>query len=128
LVSNLIFMRNLNLVFFLIGLIDNVLFSFLYSIPVCSQGNIVIHISAKHKLTWYCLQCCMISASNSMVTIQLIEGSNQMDYLLVLLDFHDCFPSQIIWTYHWKLCVLAQWLHLLVAEWLWLVVCLALMP
>jgi hypothetical protein len=27
--------------------------------------------------------------------MQLIEGSNNMDYLLVLLDFHDCFPCQI---------------------------------
>jgi hypothetical protein len=49
----------------------------------------VDHISAKHKLIWCCLQCCMIGASNSMVVMQLIEGSNQMDYLLVLLDFHD---------------------------------------
>jgi hypothetical protein len=60
----------------------------------------VDHISAKHKLTWCCLQCCMIGASNSLVTMQLIEGSNQMDYLLalVLLDFHDCFhfPIQMI--------------------------------
>jgi hypothetical protein len=38
----------------------------------------------------------MIRDSNSMVTMQLIEGSNQMDYLLVLLDFHDYFPSQMI--------------------------------
>jgi hypothetical protein len=84
--------------FLLIGLIDNVVFFVLYSIPVCSEGNIVDHISAKHKLTWFCLQCCMIGASNSLVTMQLIEGSNQMDYLLVLLDFHDCFhfPSQMI--------------------------------
>jgi hypothetical protein len=88
--------RNLTivLVFFLIGLIDNVLFSFFYSIPVCSEGNIVDHISAKHKLTWCCLQCCMIGSSNSLVTMQLIEGSDQMDYLL--LDFHDCIPSQMI--------------------------------
>jgi hypothetical protein len=40
----------------------------------------VDHFSAKHKLTWCCLQCCMIGASNSMVTMKLIEGSNQMDY------------------------------------------------
>jgi hypothetical protein len=32
----------------------------------------------------------MIGSSNSIKTMQLIEGSNQMDYLLVLLDFHDC--------------------------------------
>jgi hypothetical protein len=40
----------------------------------------------------------MIGASNSMVTMQLIEGSNQMDYLLDLLYYHDCshFPSQMI--------------------------------
>jgi hypothetical protein len=50
-------------------------------------------------LTWCCLQCCMIGASNSLLTMQLIEGSNQMDYLLVIcaaLDFHDYFPSQMI--------------------------------
>jgi hypothetical protein len=95
------------LVLFLIGLIDNILFSFLYLIPVCSEGNIVDHNSAKHKLTWCCLQCCMIGASkilvtihlmegkgsnrlqccmigasNSLVTMKLIEGSNQMDYHL----------------------------------------------
>jgi hypothetical protein len=118
------FIRNLTvvLVFFLIGLIDNVMFSFLYSIPVCSEGNIVDHISAKHKLTWCCLQCCMIGASHSLNTMQLIEGSNKMDYLLVLLDFHDCFPSQIIWTCHWQLCVLAQWLYLLLYC-VWVVTC-----
>jgi hypothetical protein len=53
----------------------------------------VDHISAKHKLTWCCLQCCMIGSSNSLLSMKLIEGSNQMDYLLVLLDFHDCFPD-----------------------------------
>jgi hypothetical protein len=90
----------MTLVFFLIGLIYNVLFSFLYSIPVCSEVNIVDHISAKHKLTWCCLQCSMIGASNSVVTMQWIEVINQMDYLLVLLDFHDCFPSQMIWPYN----------------------------
>jgi hypothetical protein len=42
----------------LIGLIDNVMFSVLYSIPVCSEGNMVDHISAKHKLTW----CLVLSA------------------------------------------------------------------
>jgi hypothetical protein len=46
----------------------------------------VDHISAKHRLTWCCLQCCMIGASNSMVTIELIEGGNQIEYLLVLLN------------------------------------------
>jgi hypothetical protein len=60
-----IFIRDSTLAFFLNGLIDNVMFSFLYSIPVCSEGNIMDHISAKHKFTWCCLQCCMIGASNS---------------------------------------------------------------
>jgi hypothetical protein len=39
---------DLTLVFFLIGLLDNVLFFVLYPIPVCSEGNIVNHIFAKH--------------------------------------------------------------------------------
>jgi hypothetical protein len=43
-----------------------------------------------------CLLCCMIGASNSLETMQLIEVSNQMDYLHFLLDFHDCFPNQMI--------------------------------
>jgi hypothetical protein len=43
----------------------------------------------------------MIGASNCLVIMQLIEGSNQMDYLLVILDFHYCFPSQMIWSCHW---------------------------
>jgi hypothetical protein len=38
----------------------------------------------------------MIGASNTLVAMQLIEGSNQMDYLVVLLHFHDYFPSQMI--------------------------------
>jgi hypothetical protein len=40
----------------------------------------------------------MIGASNSLVTMQLIEESNQMVYLLVLLEIHNCFhfPSQMI--------------------------------
>jgi hypothetical protein len=84
------------LIFFLIGLISNVLFSFLYLIPIFSEGNTVDHISAKHKLAYCCLQCCMIGASNSLVTMHLIEGSNQMNYIFLLLDFHDCFPSQMI--------------------------------
>jgi hypothetical protein len=48
----------------------------------------------------------MIGASNSLITMQLIEGSNQMDYLLVLLDFHYYFPSQMIWAHHWKVTTL----------------------
>jgi hypothetical protein len=47
-------------------------------------------------LTWCCLQCCMIGASNSIVTMQLIEGSNQLDYLFIVVYFHDYFPSQMI--------------------------------
>jgi hypothetical protein len=54
----------------------------------------VDHISAKHKLKRCCLQCCMIGATNSLVTMRFIEGSNQIDYnLAVLLDFHDLFDS-----------------------------------
>jgi hypothetical protein len=56
----------------------------------------VDHISAKHKLTWCCLQCCMIGASNSMLIMQLIEESNQMNCFVVLLDFDDNLPSQMI--------------------------------
>jgi hypothetical protein len=61
---------------------SDVLFYLLYSIPVFSEGNIVDHISAKYKLAW----CCLL----------LIANANQMDYLRVFLDFHDCFPSQMI--------------------------------
>jgi hypothetical protein len=68
----------------------------------------VDYTSAKHKLTWCCLQCCMIGASNSMVSMQLIEGSNQMDYPLVVLYFHDWFPSQMIWAYHWEYATLCN--------------------
>jgi hypothetical protein len=64
--------------------------------PNFSEGNIEDHIFAKHKLTLCCLQCCMVGASNSLESMQYIEGSNQMSYLLVLLDFHDYFPSQMI--------------------------------
>jgi ABC-type transport system involved in cytochrome c biogenesis permease subunit len=87
-------------VFFLVGLIDNALFSFLYSIPVCSEGNIVDHISAKYKLAWCCLHCCMIGASNSLVTMQLIEGSNQMNYILLVLDIDVYSSSQMILACH----------------------------
>jgi hypothetical protein len=43
-------------------------------------------------------ELCVIGASISMIAMELIEGSNKMDYLLVVLDFHYCFhfPSQII--------------------------------
>jgi hypothetical protein len=78
------------------------MFSFLYLIPVCFEGNLVDHISGKYKLTWCCLQCCMIGASNSLVTMHLIEGRNQVEYFLLLLDFHDCFASQMIWAYQWR--------------------------
>jgi hypothetical protein len=71
-------------------------FFFFNPIPVCSEGNIVDHISAKHKFVQCCLQCFMIGAFNSYVSMKLIEGSNQMDYLLGVLYFHDFFPSQMI--------------------------------
>jgi hypothetical protein len=61
-------------------------------ITTFSEGNIVDHISAKHKLAWCCLQCYVIGASKSMTTMQLIEEV----ILHVLLEIHDCFPSQII--------------------------------
>jgi hypothetical protein len=77
-------------------LIYNDLFSFFYLIPIFSEGNIVNHISAKHKLAWCCLQYCAIVASNSLVTMQIIEGINQMDNLPALLDFHGCFPNKMI--------------------------------
>jgi hypothetical protein len=38
----------------------------------------------------------VIGASISLETIHLIEGSNQMDYLPVLLYFHDFILSQMI--------------------------------
>jgi hypothetical protein len=88
--------REFNSCFLLIGLVDNVLFSLLDSIPIFSEGNIVNHISAKDKLAWCCLQCCVIGASNRLFIIQLIEGSNQMNYFVVLLYFNDYFPSQMI--------------------------------
>jgi hypothetical protein len=80
----------------MIGLIYDFMISFLNLIPIFSEVNIVNHISAKHKLTWCFMQCCMMGASNALESMQLIEGSNQMDNLLVLLDFHDCLPSQMI--------------------------------
>jgi hypothetical protein len=63
------------------------------------------------------------SASNSLVVMQLIEGSNQMDDLLVLLDFHDCFPSQMIWACHWQSLIL--WTRSMIAFscGLWVVTC-----
>jgi hypothetical protein len=69
------------LVFILIGIIDNVLFLILHFVPVYSEGNIVNHIPAKHKLAWCCLQCCVIGASNSIVTMQFIGGIYIMDYI-----------------------------------------------
>jgi hypothetical protein len=38
--------------------------------------------------------------------MQLIEGSNHMYYLLVLLHFHDYFASQMIWAHNWQLITL----------------------
>jgi hypothetical protein len=43
-------------------------------------------ISAKHKLVWLCMQCCMIGDSNNLVTMKLVEGSNHIDYILFLLS------------------------------------------
>jgi hypothetical protein len=60
-------------------------------IPLCSEDNIVDDISAKHKLAWCCLQCCVISASDILVNTQLIGGSNQMDDLLVFKSFMIIF-------------------------------------
>jgi hypothetical protein len=58
----------------------------------------------------------------------MIEGSNKMDYILVLLKLNQCFQvklsEHIIDNYY--LCVLAQGFYLLVG--LWHVVGLALMP
>jgi hypothetical protein len=82
----LLSIRNPTLVFVLIGTIDNVLFSFLHLIQIRSEVKIVNYICAKHKLECCCLQCFVIGASNSLVNRQLIEGSNQMEYFLVLLD------------------------------------------
>jgi hypothetical protein len=73
-------------IFFLIGLIDNFLFSFLDLILACSEGNMLNHKSTKHKFegTSCYLQYCVIVASDSLITLQLIEGNYQMDYLLLL--------------------------------------------
>jgi hypothetical protein len=35
-----------------------------------------------------------------LLIMQLTKGSHQMDYLLILLDFHYCFPSQMIKACH----------------------------
>jgi hypothetical protein len=67
-----------DLVFILIRFIDNILFSILDLIPGGSQGNILDHISAKNKLASYCLQCCVMGASNKLITMQLIKVKNQM--------------------------------------------------
>jgi hypothetical protein len=42
----------------------------------------------------------MIGASNSLLTMQLIEGSNQMDYHPVLLDFMFVFIFQVKLSEH----------------------------
>jgi hypothetical protein len=86
-------MRNSTLVFFLILFIDNVVFSCLDSISFCSEDKIVNHIFAQHKLAKCCLQCCMIGASNILLTMWLVEGSYQMDYLNQ--DDHGLILSQI---------------------------------
>jgi hypothetical protein len=93
-------------VFFWVVLADNVMFSLLFSIPAFVEGNIVYHISVTHKFAsnWCCQQWCVICASNSIITMKLIEVVNQMDHVLILLDFDDCFSFQIqmIWVYHWQ--------------------------
>jgi hypothetical protein len=38
----------------------------------------------------------VIGDSNSLATMQLIERSNQMNYFLSLLYFHDYFSNQMI--------------------------------
>jgi hypothetical protein len=61
------------------------------------RQGLTLQQSLKHPVIVSRLHhACMIGASGSMKTMQLIEGSNQMDYLLVLLDYHDYFPSQMI--------------------------------
>jgi hypothetical protein len=77
--------------------------------------------------SWHGVACSNVR-SNSVVTMQLIEGSNQMHYLLLLLDFHDCFPSQMIWACHWQMLSLCTCSMIAFACGLWLVVGLALMP
>jgi hypothetical protein len=79
---------------------------FFFKVLFFSEWNIMDHISDKHKLVWCCPQCCVIGVSNSLVTMQLIEGSIQMEYLLSLLDLHNYFPSQIIWIYYWQITTL----------------------
>jgi hypothetical protein len=66
----------------------------------------------------------MIGASNIIENMQLIEESNQMNYiLLVLVDFHDCFLSQMIWAYHWQTTTLCNYLMIAFACGLWVVTC-----
>jgi hypothetical protein len=56
----------------------------MYLIPIDSKkdNNIVDHLSAKYKMAWCCLQCFVIGAYNSIVTMQLIEGR-------ILFSFHN---------------------------------------
>jgi hypothetical protein len=83
---------------FLFDLLVISIFSFLYSILIRSEGNVVNYITAKHNLSgiWCYLHRCEIGASNNLLTMRLIEGSNQIDYLLDILVFHDCFQTQMI--------------------------------
>jgi hypothetical protein len=43
--------KEFNFCFFFVGLVNNVLFSLLNMIPIRFKGNIMKHVSAKHKLT-----------------------------------------------------------------------------
>jgi hypothetical protein len=76
---------------FLNEIIYKVLFSFLTTF--LSESNIVDHISAKHKLAWCCLHCCVIGASDS-PSSWLDEVSNDLSISLTIWNFvcslNDC--------------------------------------
>jgi hypothetical protein len=48
------------------------------------------------------MQNCVIGANNTFVSMKLIKQINQMNYLHVILDFHDYFhfPNQMMRAYH----------------------------
>jgi hypothetical protein len=54
----------------------------------------------KLSLQLTCQPSFMKQILNGMASMQLIEESNQLDYLLLLLDFHYHFPSQTFLLYH----------------------------
>jgi hypothetical protein len=97
-------------ILFMTRLIDNVLFYFWIQSRFALKELLWIVFLDKHKLAWCCLQCCVIGASNSLVTLQLIEGSNQMDHLFLFLTF--MIILQVKLSEHIidiiQLCVLAQ--------------------